>query len=472
MSSSRNFQKSVGVCTHFESREIGWKIEKLLPLLLELGAGHVRQEIKWEWVEKEKGKYEIPEVSLQWVEAVAKAGLGIILILDYGNPLYENPLDPDGFAGYAEFMAEFLKEYPIIAFEIWNEPTNFYFLEQYGGSWSGKTESLWLDKFCELVNQAATAIRRVNPAAKIITNPGEPQYFHMTRKHPHAFREIDGISHHPYPVRLPPETLPLGGGEICADDGVACADDSHSFISLFEYSIVHGLKTLRKRLEMYATEFGFSTYNANARPGWGAGYNEITQACFLTRAVILCLVAGVNSPCIYDLMNDGIDPNEGEQNFGLLRNELQNYAPKPAFHAVKRLLAALGEDWEFLPEPPVTIDVPSGNFDQGLIWQRRVKEPFVKIDYPLIYCFRKTKSCLFFVWKAGRVNAEGHPPTGRVIWENAPQVREVVIEDLVTGESLPELLGEPPKCGQYSERFILKGIPFRASPIAIRLELE
>jgi hypothetical protein len=45
------YRNSIGVCTHFESRELGWKIENLLPVLLELGIGHVRQEIKWEWVE-------------------------------------------------------------------------------------------------------------------------------------------------------------------------------------------------------------------------------------------------------------------------------------------------------------------------------------------------------------------------------------------------------------------------------------
>ena len=160
--SKENLEKAIGVCAHFESCELGWNVDNLLPIIKDLGAGHVRQEIKWEWVEQQKGVYEIPALSMDWVDKVTEAGLGIIMILDYGNELYDNPLDPDAFANYAAFMAERLKDYPIIAYEIWNEPTNFYFFEQYGGTWSGKETSLWMEKFSELMAKAAAAIRKVD----------------------------------------------------------------------------------------------------------------------------------------------------------------------------------------------------------------------------------------------------------------------------------------------------------------------
>ncbi len=460
-------EKSVGVCTHFESCELGWKVDKLLPVIKDLGAGHVRQEIKWEWVERQKGVYEIPALSMDWVDKVTDAGLGIILILDYGNPIYENPLDADGFADYAGFMAERLKDYPIIAYEIWNEPTNFFFFEQYGGTWSGKETSLWLEKFSELISKSAQAIRKSDPTATIITNPGEPQFFHLAEKYPEAFSEIDGVSHHPYPVMLPPESQPLGGGQISVDDGVVSADDNHSFISLFDYTLSHGKQHLGKELKLFSTEFGFSNYNPTLKPGWAAGYNEFTQACFMSRAVILNFVAGVKSPCIYNLMDDGIDRDECEDNFGLVRNEKLNYEPKPVYEAVKRLIRILGNDWEFVTDPPVKLDLPDQQFYRGLHWRKMAEEPFIKIDGPLLYWFKKGEKYLCFIWKAGRINGESHPLLGRVVWEHAPAVKPVQIQDVVSGETLPVCIETPRRMGQYSMRLIVKDLPVGPAPIAI-----
>ncbi len=459
--------KSVGVCTHFESCELGWKVDNLLPILKDLGAGHVRQEIKWEWVEQQKGVYEIPALSMDWVDKVSRAGLGILLILDYGNPIYENPLDADGFAAYAGFMAERLKDYPIIAYEIWNEPTNFFFYEQYGGTWSGKESSIWLEKFQELISKSAEAIRKADPTATIITNPGEPQFFHLAEKYPVAFKEIDGVSHHPYPVQLPPESLPLGGGEISADHGIVSADDNHSFLSLFRRTQEQGQKCFGKTLKLFSTEFGFSTYNPAEKPGWAAGYNEFTQACFMTRAVILNFVAGVESPCIYNLMDDGIGRDECEENFGLVRNEKRNYEPKPSYVAIKRLIELLGDDWEFVPEPPVKLQLPEQQFYRGLNWRKKAEEPFILIDGPLLYWFKKGDQFLCFFWKAGRINGETPAPFARLNWEHAPDVKPVKIQDVVSGEDLPVCIETPRRMGEYSMRLILTDLPVRPSPVAI-----
>jgi hypothetical protein len=466
-----NYEKGLGVCTHFESREVGWKIENLLPVLLDLGATHVRQEIKWEWVEKEKGVFEIPQLSRTWIDAVAQQGLGVIVILNYGNPLYENPLDPDGFAAYARFMAEELRSYPVIAFEIWNEPTNFFFLKQYGGSWSGKGESLWLDKFCELVAKASAAIKAADPKATVITNPGEPQFFHMILKHGRALDHLDGVSHHPYSVRFPAETLPLGGGEISAEDGVASADDTHSFTSLFQYTEAHAQKHLGRSVKLFATEFGFSTYNAYPKPGWMAGYTENAQACYLARAVILCLVSGVQSPCVYDLMDDGVNMTDAEHNFGLIKNAEKGYQKKTAFFTLKRLIAALGTDWEYVGSHSMHIDVPMEAFQEGLSWQKTMPDPFVKIDGPLLYLFKTAGSYVAVLWKAGRINGEKNAPLGRIIWEHAPRVAGVTMEDSVSGESLPVSFEPPPPNGQYRERMILCDVPFRPSPVIVTFDL-
>jgi hypothetical protein len=405
------------------------------------------------------------------MDAVREAGLSVILILDYGNPLYDHPLDAEGFAAYAGFMAKELRDYPIVAYEIWNEPTNFYFLKTYGGTWSGKGECPWLDRFAELIDAASAAIKEADPAATVIANPGEPQFFHMAEKHSQHLARLDGVSHHPYSVRFPPETLPLGGGDISVEDGAVCADDDHSFLSLFRRTIEHGEKHLGRRIQLFATEFGFPSYNAHPAPGWFSGYTETAQACYLARAVVLCLVAGVQSPCIYDLMNDGCMEQDAEHNFGLIRNEEQGYERKPAFFAIQRLIAHLGTAWEMVNEPPAWIDVPSEDFQKGLGWQKVLPDPFVKIDGPLLYWFQTPDRCLAILWNAGRINGEETPPHGRLIWEHAPAVSGISIEDVVTGEQLAARLEQPPSSGQYSQRIILRDLPFRSSPLIVTFEI-
>ncbi len=465
----KHLGKGVGVCTHFETRSKGWKAERLFPLIKKLGAVAVRSEIHWEKVEQRKGSYRIPEVYADWVDRATDAGLGIILILDYGNPIFKNPLDPDAFAKYAAFMAKRLRNSNIVAFEIWNEPTNFFFFKQYGGNWSGRPPSNWSDKFCELLGKAANAIKDSDPDATVITNPGEPQFFHMADKHPDAFINVDGISHHPYTVRFPPETVPFGGGIISAQDGAACADDNHSFISLFEMTREHALKKLGKDISLYATEFGFSTYNHNSRPSWMCGYTEETQAAYLCRAVLLSFAAGVETPCIYDFMNDGVDPYDAESNFGLIRNEAEGYAQKKSFSAIQRLIRRLGTSWTYLDEAPATLSAEINEPSASMQWQRLPEEPFLKLNGPEMHWFKTGKELLCFVWKAGRASCEYNQPMGKIIWEHAPAgLSAVSMEDIVTGEKLKVSNEIPNRNGQHGMRKIASGIPVGTNPVLVR----
>lgn len=464
-----SFHRRIGVCTHFERREIGWKVEHLVPRLLELGVGAVRQEIDWRTVEPVRGQLALPAVARDWVDRVHDAGLGIILLLCYGNPVYEDDLDVDAYARYAAFMARELRGRRIIAYELWNEPTNFEILTRMRGDWSGHGAAPWLERYAALVSAAAAAIRAVDPDATIITNPGEPQAFHLMRRFPEALAGVDGISHHPYPVRLPPETLPLGGGEISAHDGVAVADDDHAFASLFRRTREHAQATLGRELAMYATEMGYSTASSHRKPGWGVGVSERTQACYNVRLLIQALSAGVRTPCIYDLMDDGLDRHDGESNFGLVRNEARGWRPKPSFAAVQRLIIALGPDARPAAVAPATLEVEMRPLSRTFAWMQEPSEPFIRITGPQIAWFTVDGGYVCFVWMAGRAGQERMPPYGRLIWEFArDRVEVTTMIDLVSGEPLPLVLEDPPSCGSYSMRAILSDIPVADSPVAIR----
>jgi hypothetical protein len=156
----------------------------------------------------------------------------------------------------------------------------------------------------------------------------------------------------------------------------------------------------------------------------------------------------------------------------LIRNEIEGYERKPSFFAIKRLISHLGTDWDYVEQAPVQIDVPKGVFAKGLVWQKIAAEPFLKIDGPQLFWFKTPGKHIAIVWKAGRSDGESNPPLGKILWEHAPRISRVTLEDLVTGELLPSSIEQPPPSGQYSKRFILQDVPFRASPILITFETE
>jgi len=455
--------KGFGMCTHFASREKGWKIERLLPLMKEAGVSVVRTEILWDTVELQPGTYAIPAVDREWLDALREAGIDLLLLLCYGNPIYPNPVDPQAFAAYCHWLGSELKDYPLLGAEIWNEPTNFQFMKHYGGNWSGIPPCPWADRFAELVQVSAAAIRQAHPRLPIMTNPGDPQFFHMVEAHPEAFRDLDGVGIHPYACRFPPETVPWGGAQLQQRDGVSVADDDHSFLSLLRRTQEWGRQHLGRELELHVTEFGYTTYNQHRRPGMVAGYTEAAQAMYLTRGMILGLAGGARTMCVYDLMDDGPDLFDQESNFGIVRHESAGYAPKPAFHALRRLARQLGPDWSYVPEAPAElvteINPLSQNEDH---WQKPVVEPHLVLTSPQAHWFRTGNEWMTYVWRAGRNDGEYNAPLGRLVWDDAPPFAGVEVLDLVTGESIGV------KVQREGTRLIVDDLPVGGSPVSVR----
>jgi hypothetical protein len=84
-----------------------------------------------------------------------------------------------------------------------------------------------------------------------------------------------------------------------------------------------------------ATESGY----CNTIRMMGSGVSERAAAIYLPRMLLNNYQSGIRRSFMYEFMNGGTDPNDGEQNWGLLHSD---GTPKPSFHAIRRLLAALG----------------------------------------------------------------------------------------------------------------------------------
>lgn len=451
--------RTLGVCTHFERRSGGWKAESLVPLIAGMGAALVRQEIDWSQVEREAGVYAIPTVDRDWLDRVRAAGLRIILVLCYGNPVHADPLDPQAYARYAAYMAAELRDYPIAAFELWNEPTNFAILKTHGGAWSGRAPSPWVDRYAEMIAAAAPAIKAADPRARVIINPGECQFAHMVRSHAAALAQVDGVAHHPYPTRFPPETVPWGGPQIRARDGIDAADDDHSFASLWRMTREHSRTGLGRELTVYATEYGYSTYNHHRKPASFAGYSPAVQAAYLVRGVVLGCACGLEALAIYDFMDDGTDRYEAEHNFGLVAHESAGWRPKPAWAALRRLAAGLGAGWRISAEPGVILDCPQvplpRNQDE---WQAPVVEPHLRICSPQLVAFDLDDGGHAAVlWGGGRHPGEWNPPLGDLVFAHPPQ-GAVEVLDLVSGTEPPAVLRD----GR------LRDLPVGGEPLLVR----
>jgi hypothetical protein len=88
--------------------------------------------------------------------------------------------------------------------------------------------------------------------------------------------------------------------------------------------------------EVMATEMGY----CNAiRPG-SSNVSERAAAIYLPRMLLNNYQIGIRRTFMYEFMNGGTDPDDGEQNWGLVRSD---GAPKPSYHAIRRLLAALAD---------------------------------------------------------------------------------------------------------------------------------
>jgi hypothetical protein len=85
-------------------------------------------------------------------------------------------------------------------------------------------------------------------------------------------------------------------------------------------------------------------YNNMIVPG-GAGVSEAAAAIYLPRLLLHNFSAGVERTFLYEFLDEGTDPNEWEQHWGLVGADGRR---KPAFDAIAAMLQAFGEEGQDL----------------------------------------------------------------------------------------------------------------------------
>lgn len=286
--------------------------EQQLDLVKAMGFHLIRTDVLWSRIETKAGVYDWSEPDAL-IAMSQRRGLLPLLILAYSNPLYsrmwhaegsridwayEPPMtNParDAFAAFARAAAERYRGQVI--WEIWNEP-NLSF---------GKP--VRLEAYIRLAIESCRAMRSAYSDAAIVGPASAGFDLRFLEDFVKGDKDacFDAISVHPYRDRDPESVL----------------DDWQRLNAVLA-------KSDRSRTKIAInSEWGYSVQ--------GGVWTERRQAEYVLRSYLADLLAGVPITIIYDLRNDGPDPRDKEQNFGML-----DFQGKPKTVAIS--LAAMVRD--------------------------------------------------------------------------------------------------------------------------------
>lgn len=283
-----------------------------------IGANAIRVDAPWKQIERTVGKYVIPEWLERTVNATINSGVTPLLILAYGNPLYDagdKPTSREGieaFSRYAMFVVEHFKG-RVIYYDLWNE----------WDAHTGHTTPLGADEYVNLARVVFPAIKAIDRSVQVlsggISDKGMREGFFERFFQLGGHEYIDGLSLHPYVWNNRKRNNPEGAMELV--DQVAK---------------LAGKANGGKNIPVYLTEVGWPTHTGKD------GITEDEAAWYLTRYYLLAAsreyVRGVFWYC---LMDQGNDPGNKEHRFGILN---RNQASRPAAREFKIITGRLAGD--------------------------------------------------------------------------------------------------------------------------------
>ena len=297
-----------GVSTHFGQ---AWD-PVILDTIDTAGFSWARDEIYWGEVENTRGQYVIPQKS-SFVNRLKADGVGRMIILSYGNSLYESgqaPMTPEGREAFANYAVRIVQEFGTtdVVDEVWNE---------WNIGLGSPTPDKSADAYFALMKVTVEKLRAEFPGIKLVGPglAGADAAWLGRLMELGALDLLDGISIHPYVYPSAPESL----------------DETLTRINALMDS--HG-----KRIPVILSEHGWPTGTS------GRAVADRTQAAYLLRAQAISAANDVAQYIVYDLVDDGPDPSNTEHRFGMLHDRASAYGaytPKPSYVAQAVLMRQL-----------------------------------------------------------------------------------------------------------------------------------
>ncbi len=324
----------MGVNMHFSNTSAN--LQTLLDLSAKTGASMWRSSIPWITVEQQKGVLAIPQLTDTVVNYTLSLGMEPLLILAYGNDLYGSDVTTDawlaGYVNYCRTVALHFKD-RVNQYEIWNE---------WNIALGGLDEQFKSNPqlYARVLVAASNAIREVDPDATIIggATAGLPlswiegmlRYDSNSDGVYDTMGAIDAFSFHLYPMVRNPENT---------EEILLISPEAHNNPGFFE-DIAELLNEYGSNdtKEIWLTETGWPTH-LDGTSEYRA-ISETLSAAYMLRSYTWAMANPqlIDKMLWYDLMNDGINAYEPEDNFGLLRSYS---ADEPVPYAAKKSYAAM-----------------------------------------------------------------------------------------------------------------------------------
>jgi polysaccharide biosynthesis protein PslG len=309
-------------------------------LIKQAGFKWVRFDLAWNIVEKQKGVYEFAGAEQNYdrlVQNMSDRGIHVLFLLAYGNPLHDSgsaPYTEEGRQAFARYAAASVRHFTghSVIWEIWNEPNRdeFWRSPPTRSNSSSPEPARAISKsagWAALANVAIPAMRQADPNAFIIgpalsTLLPEAITFLQEVSSTDALNKLDAISVHPYRDYWP-ETI---GADYAKLNTI--------------------LKELNLNIPVLDGEMGYTTamfygnHGGKGRPS-EHGLRQLSldqQASYLVRLYLTDLYHEVPLTIWYAWPDEGDNPTEYMQNFGVVSTNKQR---KPPFYAAQTLTGIL-----------------------------------------------------------------------------------------------------------------------------------
>ena len=265
------------------------------------GVGYIRDGIEWIVIEPSKGSRAMPAGSVEFYRQLKNAGIKVIFVLAYGNPLYggaathfpNTDAQRTAFANYCQYIAQQLNGI-VYDYELWNEPD----LDYANADGAGGAE------YAALAKAVYPKLKAVNSSNKLVSfaTASVNSTFWSQAINAGVLNYTDAVSYHTY----------FSGSPESAFYDVS--------------SNARGYTT--KPIWMTAT--GYTTYS----------YSEAEQAANVAKLQAVRKDDGkISTMFYYSLMDRASGVTGGELYFGQLRSD---GTAKPGFAAAAFANSVLG----------------------------------------------------------------------------------------------------------------------------------
>ena len=306
----------IGINAHILTKDDA-EVERMIDSMSSLNFQMVRIDVPWDVIEKQKGKYIIPDKWDFVINKLKSRNIEPLLILDYGNPLYNNGDKPTteasrlAFANYSQYIAKHFDK--VRYFQIWNE----------WDAASAGTSNGTVNDYKLLVKKTYPMIKEVRPDSIVLTGAFSAAGFDSKFKigtgnfYEQYITEdmsmyTDGLAVHPYTTYRPHPY-----------------NEYWFYLEQLKYLMtmvrkVHGFMNK----PVFVTEIGWSTSITRD------SISEDFQSEYVSNAICDAKKLGMAGVLLYDIKDDYADRHKTSSGFGLYD---YRWKAKIAVHSLSKL---------------------------------------------------------------------------------------------------------------------------------------